>query len=329
MTEHADAASSGSDAAAQRASAEAQRRRERRQAKIKSGGADRLNKITGLGGRVVGETQQATPVMSTEPTATTTAKKPPPKTSQGHADPDEVDISQHFNEPRATPRRVAGPEPTVSEAQLRQMMLGFDRPGQARSGTPGSGTPPGGGAGAMPGMEDDPMMKMMAQMMSGAGGPGSSPFPGMPPMPGASGQQTPPQTSAYHTMWRLVHALVALGLGLYLALFTTFSGTKLERETAAMAHQQHLAADDENERQKRVFFWIFATSEAVLLTTRIFLDKGRAPPPGFVWTAVGFVPEPFRGYLTVGLKYGQIFTTVRADILTCMFVLGICTWLRA
>ncbi|KAG5946233.1 hypothetical protein E4U53_006612 [Claviceps sorghi] len=331
MTEHADAASSASDAAAQRASAEAQLRRERRQAKIKSGAADRLNKITGLGGRVVGETQQAAPVVPTEPAATTTATtKRSPKMSQAHADPDEVDISQHFDEPRATPRRAAaGPEPTISDAQLRQMMLGFDRPGQSHSGTPGSGTPPGAGAGAMPGMEDDPMMKMMAQMMSGAGGPGSSPFPGMPPMTGPSGQQTPPQVSAYHTMWRLLHAVVALGLGLYLALFTTFSGTRLERETAAIAHQQHLAADDDNERQKRMFFWIFATSEAVLLTTRIFLDKGRAPPPGFVWTVVGFVPEPFKGYLTVGLKYGQIFTTVRTDILTCMFVLGVCSWLRA
>ncbi|KAG5976491.1 hypothetical protein E4U55_007308 [Claviceps digitariae] len=331
MTEHAEAASSGSDAAALKASSEAQLRRERRQAKIKSGGADRLNKITGLGGRVVGETQEATPVVSARPAATTTSS---PKTTHAHADPDEVDISQHhFNEPSATSWRnspdAAGPAPTISDAQLRQMMLGFDRPGQSNSGTPGSGTPPGAGAGGMPNMEDDPMMKMMAQMMSGAGGPGSSPFPGMPPMTSMPGQQPPPQASSYHTMWRLIHALVALSLGLYLALFTTFSGTKLERETAALAHQQHLVADEENERQKRLFFWIFATSEAVLLTTRIFLDKARAPPPGFMWTVVGFIPEPFKGYLTVGLKYGQIFTTVRTDILTCMFVLGICSWLRA
>ncbi|KAG5987787.1 hypothetical protein E4U43_004936 [Claviceps pusilla] len=332
MTEHADAVSSASDAAAQRASTEAQLRRERRQAKIKSGGADRLNKITGLGGRVVGETQQAAPIGSAEPAATTKTKTTTtsPKTTQAHADPDEVDISQHYYEPRASPWRAssaaAGPEPTISEAQLRQMMLGFDRPGQSNSGTPGSATPAGTGAG---GMEDDPMMKMMAQMMGGAAGPGASPFPGMPPMTGMPGQQPPPQTSSYHMMWRLIHALLALGLGLYVALFTTFSGTKLERETAAMAHQQNLAADDENERQKRLFFWIFATSEAVLLTTRIFLDRGRAPPPGFMWTVVGFIPEPFKGYLTVGLKYGQIFTTVRTDILTCMFVLGVCSWIRA
>lgn len=333
MTEHADAASSSNDAAAQRASEQARLRRERREAKIKSGGADRLNKITGIGGRVVGETDQATPVVPVvpaepaepaelaEPVATTSPKT----TIPSHADPDEVDISQHFNGPDATSRRVpAGAGADPGEAQLRQMMLGLDRPppGQSSSGTPGSGS--------MPNMEDDPMMKMMAQMMGGAGGPGSSPFPGMPPMTGLPGQQSPPQPSPYHTTWRLIHALVALGLGFYLALFTTFSGTSAEREAAAVTHhQQHLAADDENERRRRIFFWTFATSEAVLLTTRLLLDKGRAPPPGLMWTIVGFIPEPFKGYLAVGLKYGQIFTTVRTDILTCIFVLGVCSWLRA
>ena len=196
------------------------------------------------------------------------------------------------------------------------MMLGFDRSG---AGTPASGNGP-------PNMEDDPIMKMMTQMMGGAGaGAAGSPFPGMPgAAPTAAAQPSP-----YHAIWRLIHALVALSLGLYLSLFTSFSGTKAERQQAAVAHVQHLAADDENERHKRIFFWLFATSEAVLLTTRLFLDKGRAPPPGFLWTAVGFIPEPFKGYLTVGLKYGQIFTTVRTDILTCMFVLGACAWLRA
>ncbi|KAG6022192.1 hypothetical protein E4U41_002300 [Claviceps citrina] len=334
MTEHADAASPAGDDAAQRASEQARLRRQRRDAKIKAGGADRLNKITGIGGRVVGETEQATPVVPAEPAgpaAAITASSTSSAAAQSHADPDEVDISEHFYKPRATSWRAsatAEAEPAISEAQLRQMMLGFDRPGQSNAGTPGSGTP--GAAGIAPNMEEDPMMKMMAQIMGGAGGPGSSPFPGMPPMAGMPGQQQPPpQASSYHTVWRLVHALVALGLGFYLTLFTTFAGTRLERDAAAVAHQQHLAADDDNERHKRIFFWIFATSEAVLLTTRIFLDKGRAPPPGFIWTVVGFVPEPFKGYLTVGLKYGQIFTTVRTDILTCMFVLGVCSWLRA
>lgn len=180
--------------------------------------------------------------------------------------------------------------------------------------------------------DNDPMMKMMAQIMGGGAGGGgnASAFPGMMRgMPGPQPPRAPP--SPYNTIWRLVHALIALTLGLYLTLFTDFSGTKLQRARAAVAHeQQHLgaAADAENERHKRVFFWLFATAEAVLLTTRLLLDKGRAPPEGFVWTAVGFVPAPLRGYLVVALKYGQLFSTVRTDILTCMFVLGVCSWLR-
>ena len=56
MTEQADAASSSSDAAAQRAAEQARLRKERREAKIKAGGAARLNKITGIGDRIVGGT---------------------------------------------------------------------------------------------------------------------------------------------------------------------------------------------------------------------------------------------------------------------------------
>jgi hypothetical protein len=42
------------DAAAQRAAEQARLRKERREAKLKAGGSARLNKITGLGGRVPG-----------------------------------------------------------------------------------------------------------------------------------------------------------------------------------------------------------------------------------------------------------------------------------
>ncbi len=50
----AAATSNDADAAAQRASEQARLRKERREAKLKAGGSARLNKITGIGGRVVG-----------------------------------------------------------------------------------------------------------------------------------------------------------------------------------------------------------------------------------------------------------------------------------
>ncbi|PNY28506.1 Uncharacterized protein TCAP_01560 [Tolypocladium capitatum] len=315
------AAAASGDAAAQRAAEQARLRKERREAKIKAGGSARLNKITGIGGRIVGETEQASLIVSGE--ASTPAAVP-----AHSADPDEIDISQHFYAPKSTARGGAAvPQGAISEAQLRQMMLGLDHPGQSNS--PGPAPGPNGVA-----MDDAPLMKMMTQMMGGGGvglPPGASPFPGMPNMPGMPPQQQQPaaRPDSYTSFFRLVHALFALSLGLYVTLLMPFSGTKLEREHAALAHAQLSAEDDANEHHKRIFFWIFATGEAVLLTSRFFLDKGRQPPTGMLWTIVGFIPEPLKGYVTVALRYGQIFTTVRADILACMFVLGVCSWCKS
>lgn len=212
------------------------------------------------------------------------------------------------------------PQQTLDEQQLRQMMLGFDRNNANASPNP-MGQSPG------PGGEEDPIMKMMAQMMGGAGGPGG--IPGMPSMPGFPGQQqqTPVKPDPYTSLWRLLHALVALGLGLYIAILTPFDGSKTARERSAIAHAT--GADDEDMQRKQLFFWVFATAEAGLLTTRFFLDKTRAPPAGIVWTVLSFLPDPYRGYIVTLMHYGTIFSTVRSDILACMFVLGVCHWWRA
>ncbi|KAF4635721.1 hypothetical protein G7Y89_g2372 [Cudoniella acicularis] len=161
------------------AAEQARIRKERREAKIRAGGSARLNKITGLGGGV--------------------QRDPPPQpTVASHADPDEVDISQHFYEPSKTTRRSNNASPTpgqqMSDDQLRQMMLGFDPTGTPPSGgnaNPFAGFPGLGGMGGMPGMEgmgvpgaEDPMMKMLQQMMGGAAGEGAG---GMPTFPGMGG----------------------------------------------------------------------------------------------------------------------------------------------
>jgi hypothetical protein len=122
-------------------------------------------------------------------------------------------------------------------------------------------------------------------------------------------------------VWRVVHAVFALGLGLYIALGSTFGGTKIERERIATAY----TADDSS----RNFFMIFASVEAVLLTTRFFIDKSQAQPTGILGMVAGFLPAPYKGYLSVALRYGQIFLTVRADLLILVFVLGACSWLRS
>ncbi|ROV95102.1 hypothetical protein VSDG_05789 [Cytospora chrysosperma] len=317
MTENAGL--SPEDAASARAAEQARLRKERREAKIKAGGSARLNKITGLGGGL----QRA---FSSEASA------------EQHGDPDEVDISQHYYQPQ-TANRAPSPFPAgaggiadpsnMSEDQLRQMMLGFD-PSMA-----------GGGPGGPDG--EDPMMKMLTQMLGpgavppnfgGANGAGAAnPFAGgANPFAAMGGMQPPQQAAApdtYAAMWRLLHFVLAAGLGLYMALLTSFGGSKIERERAAFAAAT--AGEGEGEDVlRRYFFWTFGTAETILLTTRFLLEGRRGAPPGILGTVLGFLPEGrMKSMVGTGLKYSRIFSTVRSDILVCVFVLGICSWLRS
>ncbi|KAI1869079.1 uncharacterized protein JN550_006066 [Neoarthrinium moseri] len=355
MTESAPAPE---DAAAARAAEQARLRKERREAKIKAGGAARLNKITGLGGREPEPTAAAQPASQTPPPQAT--PRPPKPASSSHDDPEEVDISQHYYAPRTAAGRPQGGagEPALSEAQLRQMMLGLDRPGATPPGRNPFFDPSAGGGGApgdaamppgMEGLANDPMMQMMQQMMGGGagGGPGANPFAGtgmeslFAGMAGGAGPEgAQAQTQAAVTdksanVWRILHAVFALGLGLYIALSTTFAGTRAERDFGSSltkggdAGAEDPAAMISLERKRAYFFYVFTSIEAVLLTTRYFLDKRRAPPTGIVWTVSGFLPGRLGSGVRHALRYGEIFSTVRSDALVCVFVLGVCCWLRS
>lgn len=358
-------------AAAARAAEQARLRKERREAKIKAGGSARLNRITGLGGGIqrgssLSQTRHNThsqltwtnpdPIPSNPPSAASSpaapaAAKPEAGAEQQHGDPDEVDISEHYYEPQKTDRipspspatRSGGIPSNVSEDQLRQMMLGFERP--ATPGANGAGPANPFDPAAMfggPNGEEDPMMKMLSQMLGGAGGmppnmgqgggPGSNPFgPGGNPFAGMQPQQQQQQQAAafdpYSAFWRVVHFLLAAGLGLYIAMVAGFTGTKIERERGAFAASTGHSADDDG---RKYFFWTFATAETILLTSRLLLDQGRAPPPGILWTILGFIPDGrMKALVTTGLKYSRIFTTLRSDILVCVFVLGVTSWLKS
>ena len=270
-----------------------------------------------------------------------------PTQPASHADPDEVDISQHFYEPKTTSRsRTAGnasPSPaqqSINDDQLRQMMLGFDpssTPSQGGNpnpfaGSPGmDGVPAFGGMGGMQGGPpgaDDPMMKMLQQMMGGIPGEGAGgmpSFPGMPNMP-MPGQDATSTTDQYAYLWRIIHAVFALGLGLYIAFTTTFTGTRIERERSGL----NFTAEDEMALSPASvhFFWIFATAEVLLQTSRFFLEKGRVQQGGIIGMIMGFLPEPYKGYLALVKRYSRIWTTISGDAMVCVFVLGVCAWLR-
>ncbi|KAE8452808.1 hypothetical protein EG329_013080 [Mollisiaceae sp. DMI_Dod_QoI] len=318
MADTPPAASSEASTPPSSAAEQARIRKERREAKIRAGGSARLNKISGLGGGV--------------------QRDPPPQPSvSSHADPEEVDISQHYYEPQRSsrPKINFSPSPSpvpqqgVNDDALRQMMLGFDP-----SGTPGTGlggAPPNPFAGLMGGVDgmgdgpaaDDPIMKMMQQMMGGMPGEGPQ---GMPSFPGMPGEPAAATGDPYAYVWRIVHAVFALGLGLYIAFTTTFTGTRIDRERSALGYS---SAEEGVLKPASVhFFWIFATVEVLLQSSRFFLEKGRVQQGGIMGMITGFLPEPYKGYLTWFSRYSRIWTTVTGDAMVCVFVLGACAWWR-
>jgi len=330
---------SSSDASSPPLSAadQARIRKERREAKIKAGGSARLNRITGLGGGV-----QRDPIP--QPPASSPSPKPPTAASSTD-DPEEVDISQHFYQPGSMPRsRMQPSQSELNDAQLRQMMLGFDNrsnpaiPPSSAQANPFSGftggIPPGldamgmGGPGGA-GMEEDPMMKMLQQMMGGVPGEGPGGMPSFPAgmqNPFAPSEQATGTENPYAYLWRIVHAVFALALGFYIAFTTPFTGTKFEREMSGLS-----GSVGENGLASRSvrFFYIFATVEVLLQTSRFFLEKGRVQQGGIMGMVTGFLPEPYKGYFVLLSRYSRIWTTVSGDAMVCMFVLGVCAWLRA
>ena len=215
----------------------------------------------------------------------------------------------------------------MDDKAIRQMMLGFDPTGTIPdpNANPFAGFP---GMSGVPGMEgpaaDDPIMKMMQQMLGGAGlGEGAG---GMPTFPGMPGQTPATEADPYASLWRIVHAVFALGLGLYIAFTTPFTGSKIAREFSAysgVGGEGEMALSPASVH----FFWIFATAEVLLQTSRFFLEKGRVQPGGVMGMVVGFLPEPYKGYLAIISRYFRIWTTVSADAFVCVFVLGVCAWL--
>jgi hypothetical protein len=191
------------------------------------------------------------------------------------------------------------------------MMLGFDPASPAAANPfdapPGTANPFAGPPGSAPGA-DDPMMQMLQQMMgTGAGG-----------MPGMPGMEAAPSAGRYAYIWRVVHGVFAVGLGLYVALATGFTGTRAVRE----------GTWEEGAAAVR-FFWMFATAEVVLQTSRFFVEGGRVQQGAVLGLVSGFLPEPWKGYLALVTRYSRIWTTVSGDALALVFVLGASAWWRS
>ena len=239
-------------------------------------------------------------------------------------DPDEVDISQHFYKPSSRSRPSATIAPDISDAQLRQMMLDLDMPQGYNTGPPNPFARMGGTSGDEG--DEDPMMQMLQQMMGGAGpgaggmgpgGPNGALPPGLAAMMRNAGPQQQGVQNKYAFLWRIIHALFALSLGVYMAMATAFNGSKISRTRGIVTGA---------EKSQIQFFWIFATVELVLQTSRFWLERGQLPVGGWMSTIAGFLPSPYRDWLGVLSRYSVIYSTTVTDALVIVFVLGCVAW---
>ena len=175
------------------------------------------------------------------------------------------------------------------------------------------------------------MMKMLQQFMGGmpgAGGPGAEGEGGLPPglaammgaggmgMPGTGGTQTK-QEDTYGYLWKIVHAVFALVLGIYVtATSHAFNGDVSRGGVAGAGHEGGVNV-----------FWLFATAELVLQSSRFFLEKGTGSQlGGWIGIVGNMLPEPWKGYVRLAARYSGIWSTVVEDGMVVVFVLGCVAW---
>lgn len=181
---------------------------------------------------------------------------------------------------------------------MRQMMQEMLAKGNSDTGAQASGAPAGG-----PGeMNEDPMLKLLQQLMGGQA---------------VQEQQKQPPSSTY--AWRIVHALFAAILALYVGLTSSFDGSKLARENPQ-------AFDIEGKAFAQRLFYIFATTELVLQSTRFFMERGQIQSSGIMGSLSQFLPEPYSGYIRMAARYSVIYTTIVSDAMVVVFMLGLLAW---
>lgn len=155
----------------------------------------------------------------------------------------------------------------------------------------------GGGGGLPPGL---------AAMM-GAGGMG---------MPGMGGAQTK-QQDTYAYLWKVLHAVFALILGIYVtATSHAFNGDVSRGGIAGAGHEGGVNV-----------FWLFATAELVLQSSRFFLEKGTGSQlGGWIGIVGNMLPEPWGRYARLAARYSGIWSTIVEDGMVVVFVLGCVAW---
>ncbi|KAK4555670.1 hypothetical protein LTR86_007423 [Recurvomyces mirabilis] len=283
---------------------QARLRREKRQKRTAEEGEDRLARIKALNGGVAPPAEALGGPAASGPKAATVE------------DPDEADIDS-IPGMQSSQRQQgrADPQDNPLAAAMFQMQ-------QQQGGQGGQG-----------GGEEDPMMRMMQQLTGMMGGNAQNPNdPNQPPqipaalsaLMGGGGQQqakAPETGSAY--LWRVVHAVFAFTLAIYITLTSTFNGTKLGRA-------QSVYSDESTYGLGPRLFIIFTSAELLLQSSRFFLEKGQLQGNGMLATVAnsGFVPEPYAQYVRTAGRYVGIAQTIFSDAMVVVFVFGVLAWWR-
>lgn len=328
------AAATGAVPGESSAQKQARLRRERRAAKLQDGEA-RLQAITSLQGSTHRDVTKDLPGMLhcccffslsrvrkractqaddrlAKPTSTPSPR--PGLSGTATPDPAEIDIAEHHYATTGQPRLPSpfaynggGPPPQFGAGQgppgqddmmaLLQQMMGGEGPG----GMPGAQGQPGAPGDLPPGL---------ANLMSAMGGGGAAPEP------------SPEQSSAW--LWRLVHALFSFALAVYIVVATPYTGSKFSREFHG--DNDDWARDTSAADSFAHFFYLFATFEVVLQTSRYYIERGRLQGSGILSTIGGLLPEPYAGYVRVVGRYSVIYSTVVSDAMVVVFVLGAASW---
>jgi len=165
------------------------------------------------------------------------------------------------------------------------------------------------------------MMALLQQMLGDtAGGGAGGDAPPLPPgladlfsAARADDATTAPGSGAA-AAWRIVHAVFALALAAYVAVAGGFGGARAGRDVQV-----------EGQPPSRLFV-VFATGEVLLQSARFFVEKGRLPPSGVLGALSRMLPQPWAGYVRVVGRYSVIYSTLVADAMVVIFVLGVFAW---
>ncbi|BGP18544.1 hypothetical protein JCM10213_002942 [Rhodosporidiobolus nylandii] len=293
-----------------------------RREKLLAKGKDRLEKITGTvkgEGRFVNETADIPP----RPIASN--PRPPTSLADVNNDDDPAEVDLGAANPLSLLAGAGGANGTNPFAAF-----------------PGLG--PDGGAGGQ-----DMFAQMMQQMVAAQGGAGAgaggdmggappaNPFMMQPPAP-------PQPKTRLERVFPLVHILAMVGLAVYAVVFLEparrvaaygWTGTEQGIDWSAWGallsrrptvHGAVAEAVGLRQLAEVPLLWMFVSVELVLQTTRLFLIRNNAAPPGLLSSILPLLSQfsPRLGLaINTGVKYLDLLTTCLNDLAVLVFCIGV------